>query len=353
VAGATDSWGVPRPGRSGSERKQSPSIKSPDLYGVHNSTICTQRGAKLFRIFCVRLWLISVLLVSALVSTVSRSAVASELSASSGLEWQRTDQANPGYTTRGGDFISVLGGEIKLKGRLLNRSKAEVRLGGEANFYSEFQDNNNQRYFARIRSSAGRTSLQLKYEFIPKRLYFPSSTGDATYSRHLAGVQLSQELSEDWEASFAYEVRLEDFVQIHDHRDNKTDILELELEYESGRLLRPCMGFEWRNRKAEDDNYDFRAQRIAFSLRSQIAPRLGLELGYQVGDRRYLTPHLENSNFGRIDARSALRAKATIKILKILDLLLGYERREKDSSREEEERSYRVNTFTVGSRLTL
>ncbi|MFQ5906750.1 MAG: surface lipoprotein assembly modifier [bacterium] len=284
---------------------------------------------------------------------ISRCTLASDLTGRGDIKWQRTDQVNPGYSDRGSDFIYVLGGEVRLKGRPFERSRAEIRLGAETRLYSKFGRNNNQRYFAGLRSSAARTSLRLKYEFIPRRLYFPSSEGDATYSRNLLKIELSQEFLEDWEVSLGYEVRWEDFIQMHDRRDNRTNIAETQLEYGLSRLLRPSIAFEWRNRNAENDNYDYTSQRIAFSLKSHPTQRLGLRLGYDVGDRRYLTPHMRDSNHRRIDARTGLSAEGRITLLKMLELILGYERREKDSSREEEERSYTVNTFSVGARLKL
>jgi len=293
------------------------------------------------------------LIVFPLFGVIPEMGLAGELSARGDLGLKRINQVNPGYTDQGGDLIYLSGGEVRLKGRPFRHSKAEIRLGAETNLYSKFHDNNNQRYFARVSSSTWRTSLKMKYDFIPRRLYFPSSSGDATYSRHLLGIELSREFLKDWEASFGYEMRWEDFVQIHDRRDNRADIVEVQLEYGFSRLLRPSVALEWRKREADDENYDYRSQRIAFSLESQPTQRLALELGYNVGDRKYLTPHLNDSNFRRIDARSGLTAGARIKIMKMLELLFSYERREKDSSREEEERSYRVNMFGLGTRLKL
>jgi hypothetical protein len=290
-------------------------------------------------------------LVSLLVLCAPAPALKLEAEGDLGIEY--VNKVNPGRTDRGSDIAYAFAGEVELGGRFPGRLKTKVKAGAEAEFFSEYSDNNTQTYFTELRCTAGRTTVQLEYDFMPEVLYFPSSSGDATYARNAVEVKLSRKIQKSWEASLGYEARWLDFVETHDGRDNRTNIIEFELEYGKNRLLRPAVVLEWRNRDSDDDNYDYRSRDIEFSLESSVSPLLGLRLDYRVGERTYLAPQVLDSNYHRIDARSGFAAEARIPVRNLFGVVLGYERQEKDSSREEEERSYRVNSFSGGVKIIL
>jgi hypothetical protein len=267
------------------------------------------------------------------------------------LDLTYTDNVNPGRTDRGGDLIYSLAGEVELSGRPGKQLKTKLKVGAEAVMFNEYSDNNTQLYFAEARAALGRTTLGVEYDFIPERLYFPSPDADATYSRRALEFKLSRRMQKSWQVSAAYEFRWLDFVEAHSGRDNRTSIIQLELEYGRSRLLRPSVVLEWRKRNSEDDNHGYRSREIEFSIESSPTANLGLRIDYHVSERTYLTSSIFDSNYHRIDARSGFGAEARIPIRGPLGAILGYERREKDSSREEEERSYRVNSFACGLRL--
>ncbi|MGH7731154.1 MAG: hypothetical protein ACRENJ_07885 [Candidatus Eiseniibacteriota bacterium] len=235
--------------------------------------------------------------------------------------------------------------------RLTLEPRWSARLGGKWRFrpwvrsvierYRHWSDRDLVRWTVGADLKRGSHRLRFYRGWTRDELYFPSAIGDARLDRVGGGGEVRLGLGSAWMVEFGAEVEREDFVPIHDARDDTRWTWRTSLERGFGveRRLRLVHLYRRSDSASHLYGYEQNAARLEASWRVG-----GWDFSGQgeAGLRNYRTGLSYASNFGRQDDRWRARGALGRLITPALALQAFGEARKNDSTRAR--KNYHVTT---------
>jgi hypothetical protein len=172
-----------------------------------------------------------------------------------------------------------------------------------------------ERHLVGVDVRRGSSRLRLVHGWTNDELYFPSTGGGAFLDRRVDGAELRIGLTPDLRLQGGIEREGNDFIAIHEERDDRRWTTRLGLERGDAQRLRTALTWLFRDTKSETDLYTYRQNTLRLDVEGTA--RGGWHGGARVegGLRNYDTGASFASNFGREDhrwrARLALGRRVT------------------------------------------
>ena len=179
----------------------------------------------------------------------------------------------------------------------------------------------------------GAARLRLHHGFTNDELYFPSSGGDAFVDRRTSGVEARVALSPDVRLTGGVEREVNDFVAIHQPRDDRRWITRLGVERGEAKHLRTALTWFYRDARSITDSYTYRQNTLRLEVEGTLQSRWRGAARLEGGLRNYDTGAEFASNFGRQDQRWRARLAVGRPIAGALAAEAYHAWRETESSR--------------------